>query len=220
MDLKDIINNGALAIAFSVFINYITTILKNKTHYENKKNELDNIHNGEIFKILKNQFEQMNEINNKNFNYEINEIKRLILNSSNMNTNDFEIFMQYVCNNIILNLEKEMNSIIDRNHIDNNTIDLTIKKVDNLIEKLINNQIYKIQSLNFDNAKLKQIANFNTHEKELIKSMMEEIINNYVQNDSEYKKEEAKRQIEENVKYIYNSFECQLYSILDDKQSL
>lgn len=216
VELKDILNGGALAVAFYVFINFITSTLKNKTTDEKNKNDLNNFQNSEMFQMLKNQFEQINDINNKTFSNEINEIKRLILNSSNMNVEDFEIFMKNTYSNIILQLEKEMFCIIDRNHIDENTVLLTLKKVDNLIEKIINNQIYVIQSLKFDNVCIKQITNFNIQEKEQIKEMMKEIISFYVNSDSQYKKEEAKRQIEENVKYIYNAYECHLHSTLEN----
>lgn len=215
MTPKEVIEYGSLIIVFVVFINYISSLLRNKNSNEAKKNEIDNKHNTEMFNILKNQLEQYVELNNKIYLSEINEIKRLILNNSNMNVEDFEIFMKTSYSNIILQLEKEMFAMIERNHIDENTLTISLKKVDNLVDKIVNNNMYIVQALKFDNELIKQIAVFNSQEKEQIKSMLKEIITVYSKSKSEYKKEEAKRQVEENVKYINNAYESHLFSILE-----
>lgn len=216
---KEITEYGALIIIFYVFINYVVSLFKNKTKDEQDKNSLNNFQNSEMFKLIKSQIEQNIEMN-QSYRLELTEIKKLILNSSNMNTEDFEAFMKITYSNIVLELEKEMLCIIERNHIDSNTLFITHKKVDNLVEKIINNHIYVVQSLNFDNSTLKSVVNFHIQEKEQVKSMLKEIITVYSNSDSEYKKEDAKRQVEENIKYIYNAYESHLYQVLETIHNL
>lgn len=216
---KEITEYGALIIVFYVFINYVVSLFKNKTKDEQDKNSLNNFQNSEMFKLIKSQIEQNIEMN-QSYRLELTEIKKLILNSSNMNTEDFEAFMKITYSNIGLELEKEMLCIIERNHIDSNTLFITHKKVDNLVEKIINNHIYVVQSLNFDNSTLKSVVNFNIQEKDQVKSMLKEIITVYSNSDSEYKKEDAKRQVEENIKYIYNAYESHLYQVLETIHNL
>ena len=214
LTFKEMAEYGALFVCFYVFIRYVTSLFENKNKQDREQDYLNNIQNSEMFNLMKNQIEQNIEMN-KTYKLEMAEIKKLILNSSNMNTEDFESFMKLTYSNIVLELEKEMLCIIDRNHIDSNTLSLTHKKVENLIEKIINNHIYIIQSLNFDNSTLKSVVNFNIQEKEQIKAMLKEIITVYSNSDSEYKKEDAKRQVEENIKYIYNAYESHLYQVLE-----
>lgn len=219
LTFKEIAEYGALIICFYVFIRYVTSLFENKNKQEREHDNLSNLQNSEMFNLIKNQIEQNIEMN-RTYRTEMAEIKKLILNSSNMNTEDFESFMKTTYSNIVLELEKEMVCIIDRNHIDKNTISITHKKVENLIEKIINNHIYIVQSLNFDNSTLKSVVNFNIQEKDQVKAMLKEIITVYSNSESEYKKEDAKRQVEENVKYIYNSYESHLYQVLETIHNL
>lgn len=219
LTLKETAEYGALIVCFYVFIKYVTSLFENKNKQDREQDTLNNIQNSEMFNLIKNQIEQNIEMN-RTYKTEMAEIKKLILNSSNMNTEDFESFMKTTYSNIVLELEKEMVCIIDRNHIDKNTLSLSHKKVENLIEKIINNHIYVLQSLNFDNSTLKSIVNFNIQEKDQVKAMLKEIITVYSNSDSEYKKEDAKRQVEENVKYIYNSYESHLYQVLETIHNL
>lgn len=214
LDLKEMAEYGALIVGFYVLIRHVMSMFENKNKQEREQDYINNVQNSEMFNLMKNQIEQNIEMN-KTYKLEMAEIKKLILNSSNMNTEDFESFMKLTYSNIVLELEKEMFCIIERNHIDANTLSLTHKKVENLIEKIINNHIYVLQSLNFDNSTLKSVVNFNIQEKEQIKAMLKEIITVYSNSDSEYKKEDAKRQVEENIKYIYNAYESQLYQALE-----
>lgn len=214
LNLKEVAEYGALIIGFYVLIRHVMSMFDNKNKQDREQDYLNNVQNSEMFNLMKNQIEQNIEMN-KTYRLEMAEIKKLILNSSNMNTEDFESFMKLTYNNIVLELEKEMFCIIERNHIDSNTLSLTHKKVENLVEKIINNHIYVLQSLNFDNSTLKSVVNFNIQEKEQIKAMLKEIITVYSNSDSEYKKEDAKRQVEENIKYIYNAYESQLYQALE-----
>lgn len=214
LDLKEMAEYGALIVGFYVLIRHVMSMFENKNKQEREQDYINNVQNSEMFNLMKNQIEQNIEMN-KTYKLEMAEIKKLILNSSNMNTEDFESFMKLTYSNIVLELEKEMFCIIERNHIDSNTLSLTHKKVENLVEKIINNHIYVLQSLNFDNSTLKSVVNFNIQEKEQIKAMLKEIITVYSNSDSEYKKEDAKRQVEENIKYIYNAYESQLYQALE-----
>lgn len=213
LTLKEIAEYGSLIIIFYVFINYVVSIFNNKNKDEEVKNTLYNNQNKEMFELMKKHLDKSDQ-NNELYKTQINEIKKLVLNNSNMNTEDFESFMKCTYSNIVLQLEKDMISILDRNHITEATVALTTKKVDNLVEKIINNHIYVIQSLNFDNESIRQIITFNTQEKEQVKSMLKEIIIVYSKSKSEYKKEDAKRQVEENIKYILNAYESHLYSVL------
>lgn len=213
LTFKEIAEYGALMVVFYVFINYVVSIFKNKTKDDETKNTLYTDQYKKLFDMMENQLNNIKK-DNELYKVQINEIKKLVLNNSNMNTEDFESFMKCTYSNIILQLEKDIFSIIERNHIDETTLPITLKKVDNLVEKIVNNHIYVIQSLNFDNESIKQIITFNVHEKEQIKSMLKEIIITYSKSKSEYKKEDAKRQVEENIKYISNAFESHLYSVI------
>lgn len=219
MTIKEIADYGAMFFCFFIFIKYVMNLFDNKNKQEKDQIDMNNFQNTEMFNLIKSQIEQNIEMN-KSYKIELTEIKKLILNSSNMNTEDFEVFMKTMYSNIVLELEKEMFCIIERNHIDEHTLSLTQKKVENLVEKIINNHIYIMQSLNFDNSTIRSVVNFNVQEKEQIKMMMKEIITSYSCSDSSYKKEDAKRQVEENVKYIYNAYESHLYQVLETIHNL
>lgn len=211
--LKHIIDYGALIIIFYVFVNNIIIQMRNNNKKQDTENEMNNSRNFEMFKLIKTQVEQITEMN-RFYQEEMRDLKKIILNSSNMNIEDFCTFITFVHQNSFLNLEKEMVNIINRNHIDSSSIDITNRKVENLIETIINNNVKKINELNFDSNIIKEIVDFNINEKNIIKISMKDVVSNYAGTNDPHRNETAKRQIEENIKYVSNAFDSQLYAIL------
>ena len=165
--------------------------------------------------MAKTQLEQSVKLN-ESYRHEITEIKKLILNQSNMNVSDFSTFMKTTYSNITMQLEKEMTKIIEINHITVDTLDITNSKVDNTVNNIINTSAYSLQFLNYDSETLNTLINFYSKEKPTIQQLFKDIVSDYANSSSDYRKADAIRRVEESVKYIYNSFISNLYDVMNN----
>lgn len=215
MTPQEINENGILTIIASVVITLLVSYFKNKiknnnTHEENYNNQFN-----EFLKVAKTQLEQSVKLN-ESYRHEITEIKKLILNQSNMNVSDFSTFMKTTYSNITMQLEKEMTKIIEINHITVDTLDITNSKVDNTVNNIINTSAYSLQFLNYDSETLNTLINFYSKEKPTIQQLFKDIVSDYANSSSDYRKADAIRRVEESVKYIYNSFISNLYDVMNN----
>lgn len=214
MTAQEIIENGILTVIASAVITLLIAFFKDKiknnnTHEENYNNQFN-----EFLKVAKTQLEQSVKLN-ESYRHEITEIKKLILNQSNMNVSDFSTFMKTTYSNITMQLEKEMTKIIEINHITVDTLDITNSKVDNTVNNIINTSAYSLQFLNYDSETLNTLISFYSKEKPTIQQLFKDIASDYANSNSDYKKADAIRRIEESVKYIYNSFISNLYDVMN-----
>ena len=215
MTPQEINENGILTIIASVVITLLVSYFKNKiknnnTHEENYNNQFN-----EFLKVAKTQLEQSVKLN-ESYRHEITEIKKLILNQSNMNVSDFSTFMKTTYSNITMQLEQEMTRIIEINHITVDTLDITNSKVDNTVNNIINTSAYSLQFLNYDSETLNTLISFYSKEKPTIQQLFKDIVSDYANSSSDYRKADAIRRVEESVKYIYNSFISNLYDVMNN----
>lgn len=214
MTAQEIIENGILTVIASAVITLLIAFFKDKiknnnTHEENYNNQFN-----EFLKVAKTQLEQSVKLN-ESYRHEITEIKKLILNQSNMNVSDFSTFMKTTYSNVTMQLEKEMTKIIEINHITVDTLDITNSKVDNTVNNIINTSAYSLQFLNYDSETLNVLIKFYSEEKPVIQQLFKDIVADYASSNSDYRKTDAIRRIEESVKYIYNSFISNLYDVMN-----
>ena len=215
MTPQEINENGILTIIASVVITLLVSYFKNKIKNDNTHEENYNNQFNEFLKVAKTQLEQSVKLN-ESYRHEITEIKKLILNQSNMNVSDFSTFMKTTYSNITMQLEKEMTKIIEINHITVDTLDITNSKVDNTVNNIINTSAYSLQFLNYDSETLNTLINFYSKEKPTIQQLFKDIVSDYANSSSDYRKTDAIRRVEESVKYIYNSFISNLYDVMNN----
>jgi len=211
---QEINENGILTIIASVVITLLVSYFKNKIKNDNTHEENYNNQFNEFLKVAKTQLEQSVKLN-ESYRHEITEIKKLILNQSNMNVSDFSTFMKTTYSNITMQLEKEMTKIIEINHITVDTLDITNSKVDNTVNNIINTSAYSLQFLNYDSETLNTLITFYSKEKPTIQQLFKDIVSDYANSSSDYRKADAIRRVEESVKYIYNSFISNLYDVMN-----
>lgn len=215
MTPQEINENGILTIIASVVITLLVSYFKNKIKNDNTHEENYNNQFNEFLKVAKTQLEQSVKLN-ESYRHEITEIKKLILNNSNMNVSDFSTFMKTTYSNITMQLEKEMTKIIEINHITIDTLDITNSKVDNTVNNIINTSAYSLQFLNYDSEILNTLITFYSKEKPTIQQLFKDIVSDYANSSSDYRKADAIRRVEESVKYIYNSFISNLYDVMNN----
>ena len=214
MTPQEINENGILTIIASVVITLLVSYFKNKIKNDNTHEENYNNQFNEFLKVAKTQLEQSVKLN-ESYRHEITEIKKLILNQSNMNVSDFSTFMKTTYSNITMQLEKEMTKIIEINHITVDTLDITNSKVDNTVNNIVNTSAYSLQFLNYDSETLNTLITFYSKEKPTIQQLFKDIVSDYANSSSDYRKADAIRRVEESVKYIYNSFISNLYDVMN-----
>lgn len=193
-------NYGALVVFFVVVIKY----MKNK--FENE-DVINNNQQNEMLNFMLKQFQQNNESLHNNYREDISELKKIILNESNMNEHDFEFLVRIIIENITFRLRTEMISIIDHNHITASSQSIANKKINNLVDTVVNSFIYKLKSVNYDCKLIDETCIVLNEEKSDIKKYFVEIIQHYVEQNNDFKREDAIKRIEESIKYITNSLE-------------
>ena len=72
--------------------------------------------------------------NSTDYKKELTDVKKLILNTTNMSTGDFQTYIATLNRMIHYRMMFEIGDIIDKNHINTNTLELTIKKIKNINE--------------------------------------------------------------------------------------
>ena len=199
---------GAAFIIIKEFINYISKKLKNDSDKESNINDI----------LVK----QLKDLSEKSLNYsdELSEVKKLILNQSNMSTCDFQIYIKNLNNLIYFHLINDFYEIIDNNNISEKNLEITIQKTKNITEKVFSTHLYELYSLQFDKAILNDIIRMMKQEQENLEVKIQSVITEYSENNNspEYENDaaiEAKKNIKEILNFMNNNLSSHSYNILN-----
>lgn len=201
-----ITNYGVLVIIGAWALKYAFSFFERKTLKDEKTRD-------EFDSILVNQLKEFQHsiLNYKN---DLQELKKLILNQTNMSVNDFEIFCTSQNNMMLLQMQTFFFQIIEQNHISEKNLEITLKKVQNIIESVINKSIYNLQRLSFDKNSIEAVCKVQEEQKQALQEHMEQLFTAYIANDSPTKEIDTKRSVEELLKYISNILTTETYKII------
>lgn len=201
-----ITNYGVLVIIGAWALKYTFSFFERKTLKDEKTRD-------EFDSILVNQLKEFQHsiLNYKN---DLQELKKLILNQTNMSVNDFEIFCTSQNNMMLLQMQTFFFQIIEQNHISEKNLEITLKKVQNIIESVINKSIYNLQRLSFDKNSIEAVCKVQEEQKQALQEHMEQLFTAYIANNSSTKEIDTKRSVEELLKYISNILTTETYKII------
>ena len=215
MSIENIIEkfDGLATVTVGVLVTkMLIEYFKKKLNHEADKE--DNIN-----AILTKQLETLVE-NSVNYKNDINDLKRLILNKSNMSTPDFSIYLKNLNEYIFYKLTFEFYDIIEKNNIVENNLEITIQKVNNIIEKVFSSASYEMYSLSFDRTVIEDLIKILRGEQRALKEKLETIITNYVQNKNnnlthEEISNDTKKNIKELLTFTSIDLSTNIYNVLN-----
>ena len=198
MSIENIIEkfDGLATVTVGVLVTkmLIEYFKKKLNHEADKENNIN--------AILTKQLETLVE-NSVNYKNDINDLKRLILNKSNMSIPDFSIYLKNLNEYIFYKLTFEFYDIIEKNNIVENNLEITIQKVNNIIEKVFSSASYEMYSLSFDRTVIEDLIKILRGEQRALKEKLETIITNYVQNkNNNLTHEEISNDTKKNIKEL------------------
>lgn len=160
--------------------------------------------------------------NSTDYKKELTDVKKLILNTTNMSTGDFQTYIATLNRMIHYRMMFEIGDIIDKNHINTNTLELTIKKIKNINDKIFSTSVYDVLSLNFDKAILDLIVEMLKEEQIETQVKLEEIFTEYAakkdisqEDDDTELSTNTKKSIKELLSFMLNDLTSRTYSILN-----
>lgn len=220
---KDVVENGVLVVFFVIVANLVISYFNNLIQNKKKSDASTQEREDKIFNMFAEMIKENTASKNETIrliaetNKSITEMKQLILNNTNMNISDFELFIKLYYKLICLELEQEVNKIIFDNHIVEGTRILTNRKMENLLEVKITDFNYTIAQLNFDKNMTNEVIDFNKFEKQHIKNMFVEAVSLYIATEEKQNKQETTyRFLHEGMKSVFNAFVTNLYSITNN----
>ena len=160
--------------------------------------------------------------NSTDYKKELTDVKKLILNTTNMSTGDFQTYVATLNRMIHYRMMFEIGDIIDKNHINTNTLELTIRKIKNINDKIFSTSVYDVLSLNFDKVILDSIVEMLKEEQVETQLKLEEIFTEYAakkdvsqtDDDTELSMN-TKKSIKELLSFMLNDLTSRTYSILN-----
>ena len=160
--------------------------------------------------------------NSTDYKKELTDVKKLILNTTNMSTGDFQTYIATLNRMIHYRMMFEIGDIIDKNHINTNTLELTIRKIKNINDKIFSTSVYDVLSLNFDKTTLDLIVEMLKEEQVETQLKLEEIFTEYAakkdvsqtDDDTELSMN-TKKSIKELLSFMLNDLTSRTYSILN-----
>ena len=179
-------------------------------------------HNSELFELFTKTFEasqtQISDFKDEveGFKDEISELKDVISNKIYMSPTDYQLLIKTYIALMLYNIEGELKSIVERNNINGNTLELTNKKIVNYIERMTNDSMNVITGVGFH-------KNVVYATNELIISNKQYIITAYSvpfeeysesQKDSIIKKDDASKNISEITKYLSNKLVAKFQEVM------
>ena len=205
MSIENLIEkfDGLATVTVGILVTkMLVEYFKKKLNHEADKE--DNIN-----AILTKQLETLVE-NSVNYKNDINDLKRLILNKSNMSIPDFSIYLKNF----------EFYDIIEKNNIVENNLEVTIQKVNNIIEKVFSSASYEMYSLSFDRTVIEDLIKILRSEQRALKEKLETIITNYVQNKNtnlthEEISNDTKKNIKELLTFTSIDLSTNIYNVLN-----
>lgn len=215
MSIENLIEkfDGLATVTVGVLVTkMLIEYFKKKLNHEADKE--DNIN-----AILTKQLETLVE-NSINYKNDINDLKRLILNKSNMSIPDFSIYLKNLNEYIFYKLTFEFYDIIEKNNIVENNLEVTIQKVNNIIEKVFSSASYEMYSLSFDRTVIEDLIKILRSEQKALKEKLETIITNYVQNKNnnlthEEISNDTKKNIKELLTFTSIDLSTNIYNVLN-----
>lgn len=197
------------AIMFAV-VEFIKKLLTNI----NKKDErINDIFTGQLQVLME---------NSTDYKKELTEVKKLILNNTNMSTADFQTYIATLNRMIHYRLMFEVGDILDKNHIGTDTLELTIRKIKNIMDKIFSTSIYDILSLNYDKSILDLMTEMIKEEQIEIQTKLEEAFTKYASKKDESNTDDdreltliTKKSIKELLSFMLNDLTSRTYSILN-----
>ena len=160
--------------------------------------------------------------NSTDYKKELTDVKKLILNTTNMSTGDFQTYIATLNRMIHYRMMFEIGDIIDKNHINTNTLELTIKKIKNINDKIFSTSVYDVLSLNYDKAILDLIVEMLKEEQIETQVKLEEIFTEYAakkdisqEDDDTELSMNTKKSIKELLSFMLNDLTSRTYSILN-----
>lgn len=194
--------SGAVCLAALTFAKkYFFSKLE--TEKQKEKIKLDQ--NTELFNLFKQSYnKQESEISN--LKGDLIEMKRMIADNSYMGKADYCLFIKTFISLMFHNIECELRLIVERNHINENSLDLTNKKIKNFIERTINENIGAIEKLHFYKNVLHKTTSMLSDKKDYIIEIYSNPIEEYAHSKAEnsQKKDHALINISEITKYLSN----------------
>ena len=160
--------------------------------------------------------------NSTDYKKELTDVKKLILNTTNMSTGDFQTYVATLNRMIYYRMMFEIGDIIDKNHINTNSLELTIRKIKNINDKIFSTSVYDVLSLNFDKVILDSIVEMLKEEQVETQLKLEEIFTEYAakkdvsqtDDDTELSMN-TKKSIKELLSFMLNDLTSRTYSILN-----
>lgn len=160
--------------------------------------------------------------NSTDYKKELTDVKKLILNTTNMSTGDFQTYIATLNRMVYYRMMFEIGDIIDKNHINTNSLELTIRKIKNINDKIFSTSVYDVLSLNFDKVTLDSIVEMLKEEQVETQLKLEEIFTEYAakkdvsqtDDDTELSMN-TKKSIKELLSFMLNDLTSRTYSILN-----
>ena len=160
--------------------------------------------------------------NSTDYKKELTDVKKLILNTTNMSTGDFQTYIATLNRMVYYKMMFELGDIIDKNHINTNSLELTIRKIKNINDKIFSTSVYDVLSLNFDKVILDSIVEMLKEEQVETQLKLEEIFTEYAakkdvsqtDDDTELSMN-TKKSIKELLSFMLNDLTSRTYSILN-----
>lgn len=161
--------------------------------------------NKELFDLFKQSYSNQEDKISK-MELDILEMKKMIADNSYMGTDDYNLFIKTYLSLMFHNIENELRLIVERNHINENTLELTNKKIVNFIERLANESITAIDKIHFYKNVITKTSALINNQKQYIISVYSEPIKEYAYSEKEAiaKRDEALKNISEITKYLSN----------------
>jgi hypothetical protein len=160
--------------------------------------------------------------NSTDYKKELTDVKKLILNTTNMSTGDFQTYIATLNRMVYYRMMFEIGDIIDKNHINTNSLELTIRKIKNINDKIFSTSVYDVLSLNFDKAILDSIVEMLKEEQVETQLKLEEIFTEYAAKKDESQTDDdtelsmnTKKSIKELLSFMLNDLTSRTYSILN-----
>lgn len=160
--------------------------------------------------------------NSTDYKKELTDVKKLILNTTNMSTGDFQTYIATLNRMVYYRMMFEIGDIIDKNHINTNSLELTIRKIKNINDKIFSTSVYDVLSLNFDKVILDSIVEMLKEEQVETQLKLEEIFTEYAakkdESQTDYDTElsmNTKKSIKELLSFMLNDLTSRTYSILN-----
>lgn len=160
--------------------------------------------------------------NSTDYKKELTDVKKLILNTTNMSTGDFQTYIATLNRMVYYRMMFEIGDIIDKNHINTNSLELTIRKIKNINDKIFSTSVYDVLSLNFDKVILDSIVEMLKEEQVETQLKLEEIFTEYAAKKDESQTDDdtelsmnTKKSIKELLSFMLNDLTSRTYSILN-----